>query len=691
MKTAPGLMAAVLLFWGSQTGLLAWGLVLGLLIEVPRLVRMRWDLGPDDFRRLWNVTVLLFLGTGLYLFSAHEGWGAVTEMVRDPSHAAGPLRQTSAGLLNLLQWLPILFFPFVLAHTFSRAEWLPWEAISPLVHARRKHGSDRMPEGASRGFHPMHPYLVVTLFSASADYRYPTLFFPGLAVLVGWALWPYRSRRFAGSSWVLVLGLAVSVAFAGQRGLLVFFGQFERWEAQLLSAMASGAVDYRGVQTDLGAVRRGKGSSRIVLRVRAPNGEPPALLREAAFTQFRSPFWRASQLVFEPVMPAADDTTWILSTPTAPRSPVQVWRYSRAGAIGLPLPLGTFEVRDLEAGVFETNRLAAARIQGGAKLVSYTAWHGAGNGAGPAPTAEDLDLGHLTPVDLTAVRRAAAELGLPGLAPHDVMERLATHFLTHFEYALESAPEEGGDEAKRHALGRFLFETRKGHCEYYGTASTLLLRAAGVPARYVVGHSVQEKQGDTYVVRGRHAHAWSEAYVDGRWVTVDNTPANWSELDTPRRSVWEPVYDRLSALWLAFTEWRQGESSWRIYVFAAGVIFLSFMGWRELRGGRWHRARHPRAQAAAGFARPGLDSDFYRVLKVLERQMTTRSPATPLRTWLHGLPLPAGAGRDRLLGMLELHYRFRFDPGGLPPDERAALKAGSEQWLSSSARSARLP
>jgi protein-glutamine gamma-glutamyltransferase len=692
MKTAPGLMAAALLFWGGQTGLLLWGLVLGLIIEAPRWIRMRWDLGSDDFRRLWNVTVLLFLGAGLYLFSAHEGWGAVSQMVQDPRHAAGPLRQTSQGLLHLLQWLPILFFPFVLAHAFSRANWLPWEALSPLLHARRKRWGDRLPAAASRGFHPTYPYLVVVLFSASADFRYPTLFFPGLAFLVGWALWPYRSRRFAWSSWALVLGLAVSVAFVGQRGLLLLFQQFERWEARWINQLAQGEVDPRGVRTDLGAIRRGKGSSRIVLRVFAPNGNPPALLREAAFTHFRSPYWGVGHLSFEAVRPAADDTTWVLSAPTAPRHPVQIWRYSRAGAMGLPLPLGTFEVRDLPVEVLETNRLASARIQGGARLVSYTAWHGAGSGFASTPEAEDLDLAHLTASDSAAVRRAAAELGLFGLDPHEVLERLATYFLTHFEYALESAPDAGGGEARRQALGRFLFESRKGHCEYYATASTLLLRAGGVPARYVIGHSVQEKQGDTFVVRGRHAHAWSEAHVDGRWITVDNTPANWSELETPRRSAWEPVYDRLSALWLTFSQWRQGESSWRAYIFAAGIALLSFMGWRELRGGRWRRAQRPGTQTAAAFAGPGLDSDFYRVLKVLERRMTPRLPSTPLRPWLHSLPLPDQAGRDRLLGMLELHYRLRFDPDGLPAQERAALKADSERWLSSAAaRSTRLP
>src|SRR5205807_1199702 len=72
---------------------------------------------------------------------------------------------------------------------------------------------------------------------------------------------------------------------------------------------------------------------------------------------------------------------------------------------------------------------------------------------------------------------------------------------------------------KESALEEFLLNSRAGHCEYFATATTLLLRAAGVPARYAVGFSVQEwsRLEQRYIVRARHAHSWTLAYVNGGW------------------------------------------------------------------------------------------------------------------------------------------------------------------------------
>lgn len=58
----------------------------------------------------------------------------------------------------------------------------------------------------------------------------------------------------------------------------------------------------------------------------------------------------------------------------------------------------------------------------------------------------------------------------------------------------------------------FLFESRVGYCVHYATAMTVLLRAAGVPARFVCGFVSPQKQGDTFVVRNSQAHAWVEVY-----------------------------------------------------------------------------------------------------------------------------------------------------------------------------------
>lgn len=65
------------------------------------------------------------------------------------------------------------------------------------------------------------------------------------------------------------------------------------------------------------------------------------------------------------------------------------------------------------------------------------------------------------------------------------------------------------------------------HCEVFASATALLLRSVGIPARYVVGYLAHERdrQGN-WIVRARDAHAWVEAWCDGeQWVTIEATPA----------------------------------------------------------------------------------------------------------------------------------------------------------------------
>ncbi len=83
------------------------------------------------------------------------------------------------------------------------------------------------------------------------------------------------------------------------------------------------------------------------------------------------------------------------------------------------------------------------------------------------------------------------------------------------------------------ALGRnpvdgFLFDTRRGFCEHYASAFAVMMRAAGIPARVVLGYQGGEMNpmGEYMIVRQSDAHAWAEVWLEGRgWVRVDPTAA----------------------------------------------------------------------------------------------------------------------------------------------------------------------
>jgi protein-glutamine gamma-glutamyltransferase len=74
----------------------------------------------------------------------------------------------------------------------------------------------------------------------------------------------------------------------------------------------------------------------------------------------------------------------------------------------------------------------------------------------------------------------------------------------------------------------FLFNTRRGFCEHFASAFTMMARAAGIPARVVAGYQGGEFNpiNGYLIVRQSDAHAWSEVWYDDRgWVRVDPTAA----------------------------------------------------------------------------------------------------------------------------------------------------------------------
>lgn len=119
-----------------------------------------------------------------------------------------------------------------------------------------------------------------------------------------------------------------------------------------------------------------------------------------------------------------------------------------------------------------------------------------------------------------------AELGprLSGLVdrlrretPEETARAVAAHLKT--EYAYDTAPGSAGDSEP---VARFLFDTRRGHCEYFASAMALLLRSAAIPARVVGGYVGGEwnELGGYLLVRRSRAHTWVEAWIPGKDWTV---------------------------------------------------------------------------------------------------------------------------------------------------------------------------
>lgn len=86
----------------------------------------------------------------------------------------------------------------------------------------------------------------------------------------------------------------------------------------------------------------------------------------------------------------------------------------------------------------------------------------------------------------------------------------------------------------------FLQYSNTGYCVHFASAATVLLRAAGIPARYVEGYAASVNQYST-IVTADTAHAWVEYYLpDVGWVVLDATPG-YAVTPTPPQTTVPPV------------------------------------------------------------------------------------------------------------------------------------------------------
>ena len=172
--------------------------------------------------------------------------------------------------------------------------------------------------------------------------------------------------------------------------------------------------------------------------------------------------------------------------------------------------------------------------------------------------------------------------------PYDRVRAIES-YLRKIPYSLE-VPEPPTD---REVVDYYLFELKRGYCDYSATALVALARAAGIPARLVMGYAQgqYDPQNGLYVVTEADAHSWPEVYFTGvGWVEFEPTaaqpgivrPANPVE----NRAAAQPQVKRVRLP--AFGE------VWRIGLAAAGLAGLVLLVvWVWPAADAWRLSRAP--------------------------------------------------------------------------------------------------
>jgi len=183
-----------------------------------------------------------------------------------------------------------------------------------------------------------------------------------------------------------------------------------------------------------------------------------------------------------------------------------------------------------------------------------------------------------------------------------------------YGYTLEMLPFAVADP-----LATFLFDRKKGHCEYFASAMVVMLRTQGIPARLVTGFQsgVYNPITGLQVVRESDAHSWVDAWIAGRgWTTFDPTPSDPGSATGGVMARLSLFFDAAEQFW---QDWvmgydldrqiglasRMDESARRLrFGWANGWINDAFDSTRDLmiRAGRQGRGYAPVVAALAAFA-----------------------------------------------------------------------------------------
>jgi len=555
----------------------------------------------------------------------------------------------------VVQMFPVILFPLVVAQQLSAQQQIPLSAILYRLRSSKE---------SIKWFDVQFIYLCVCLISAGTAMSQHRLYYPFLIVLLAGFLLNHRRTDSSWKVWLMMWVAAIGMGYLGQVTLYQLHDtlgkQVGAWMAQWFHQHQT--FSREGV-TAIGQVGKLKLSDNIVLRVKASQSiGTPLLLRTASFDRYQKNTWFATQA--NPQSLQDHDGQWTIRAQMNGSVNLDVFQYIQQTAASLSLPLGTGKITGLYVNEVQKNRFQSVVIKNETGLIHFIIHYDPAQRDFGLPQENDWWIPN---EEQQAIATVSENLQLKGQSPQHVLATISTFFQTKFQYSTWlSQPSQTITP-----LSGFLLHSRRGHCEYFATATVLLLRQAGIAARYVTGFSAQEIAGDMILVRGRDAHAWAMAYIQGEWVNVDTTPSNWFEVENKDRDMWQGLRDGWHALRFMYDHWQlQGDENSSRWLWVLLVI-LAIPAWRMMKS---MDLFHVSDTSIKTNDQVNDASPFERIKIILDVQCPRQSGET-LRIWVDRIDHP------ELKEILVWHERWRFCEQGLTPNEKNNFEKMVKNWL----------
>ena len=659
------ILGAVIIFWGWQTGLWFIALPMALLYELSFLLDWRWHFTTAHFRYCSHLCTVLLVGVLIYLWNSDA---------------------SLKFIFLFFEWLPLICFPLLIAQAYSDSEGIDLRA---LLFFQEK---PNLKPQKTKILNIHYPFLAICLISASAGNTRDIAFYIGVIFFTGIALWFVRSPRTSAIAWLTVLLLASTLGFFGHITLHYAHLSLEKKTIQWIRKFYyyhGGNPNQRSTAIgDLGAVKL---SNKIVLRVKPDRQNlEPQLLRRATYNNYITGMWVAVKSEFKPLqlndnlvsfLPAANSGKQNSNRENT-TDKVTIYQSLEEGSHLLNLPDGAKKIEQLPVEKVEQNQYGTVQVESKSGLVSYLVTYNLDAINDSPPTREDLEI---PKAELPAIKKIVRELNLQDKSDREKLNTVYNFLNTEFTYSLELA-RQGFNKTP---LSAFLLENRAGHCEYFATATALLLRAVGIPTRYAIGYSVHEYSSleKQFLVRGKNAHAWNLVYLDGAWQKFDTTPANWMSIESNGTSKLVIIRDFFSLLGFKLAQFNvfvQTLSKTK-YFWLFVIPTLLILLWWLLRKRQLNDLQLQRViNSTTEYVFIGKDSEIYLIEQALQESGLVRRDAESWQQWIIKLQQDTQLTSDliaELQVIIKLHYRYRFDPQGITKEERAKLKSATQSWL----------
>ncbi len=626
------------------------GILLAVVVESARWTKFRWDFNEEACGRAWQFTTIAIALAAVLVFLDGTPYEA---------------------LPNLLTWLPALLLPMQFVQSYGLSDSMPLNIFSFLASHRRKRNLRLGLAESVIHVNFGNIYFVTAMIAAtlgSQSNSWP--FLPGIIILAGWML---LSSSHSRPAYLLVaLTVAGGIAIVGQLGIK----ELQTWLGN--SGPGQAGFDPNYVATLVGRSGVVEQSPDIVWRLRAAEkAPPPTLLRTATYNAYASGRWKILPVIeslfkdLDTVEPATGEIYQLLAAnlpPAAKKDAVRpgLPRFTLRGAAfaetPLALPGDAASARDFELDAIERNSLGTVRVFPKNSVIEGTVlWQGVISPESP-PFDEDLIV---LQQEQAALNEVLQELHLedqPTLQKK--LQVIRAWFQQNFRYTRNLTIDNPGFASTPTAVSQFLTKSRQGHCEYFASATTLLLRQAGIPARYAIGYAVQERDAkrNEFVIRGTHGHAWCRVWDKDsqQWLDFDTTPGSWLATLAPQSSVMQRFNDEVKRLREDFFLWRNRPANRlaaTLVMTAIGLAVLAFVVKRLWRSKQLLEA----ASKTNGYEGPIAPTPLNALELQAEKRLGCRPPGQPLGEWLTGLR-PALTDPRILDEAIELHQRLRFDP-----------------------------